>query len=88
MRPSQMLDAAETATVDLIEAIAAAKKAGATNAQLEEARGFQRKAQWRTDFVNAENSMGFHSPQETARNLAHAIDFARRGIMALGRLRL
>jgi nitrite reductase (cytochrome c-552) len=46
----------------------------------------QRKAQWRTDFVNAENSMGFHAPQETARILAEAIDFARQGELAIARL--
>ena len=39
----------------------------------------QRKAQWRLDFVAAENSMGFHAPQETARILAESIDYARQG---------
>ncbi len=39
----------------------------------------QRKAQWRLDFVSAENSMGFHAPQEAARILAEAIDYARQG---------
>ena len=29
----------------------------------------QRKAQWRLDFIAAENSMGFHAPQEAARIL-------------------
>ena len=86
-RTKELLDAAETATVDLIEAIASAKKAGASDARLATARGFQRKAQWRTDFVNAENSMGFHAPQETARNLGLAIDYARRGMIELGGLR-
>ena len=37
----------------------------------------QRKAQWRLDFVNAENSMGFHAPQETAKTLGEATDYAR-----------
>ncbi len=86
-RTKELLDAAETATVELIEAIAAAKADGATDAQLAKARDFQRKAQWRTDFVNAENSMGFHSPQETARNLGLAIDYARRGALELATLR-
>jgi nitrite reductase (cytochrome c-552) len=31
------------------------------------------------DFVNAENSMGFHAPRESARVLAEAIDYARQG---------
>jgi hypothetical protein len=32
----------------------------------------QRKAQWRIDFIAAENSMGFHAPQEAARILGEA----------------
>ena len=47
------------------------------------ARDFQRKAQFLTDFVEAENSMGFHADQESARILARAIDYARRGQIAL-----
>ena len=35
-------------------------------AQLHNALELQRKAQWRLDFVAAENSMGFHAPQEAA----------------------
>jgi nitrite reductase (cytochrome c-552) len=75
----EVLDLAEVATVDLIERIAAAESAGATDAMLEEARGYQRTAQYYTDFVNAENSMGFHSPQEATRVLALALDAARQG---------
>ena len=37
----------------------------------------ERKAQWRLDFVAAENSMGFHAPAESARILGEAIDYAR-----------
>jgi nitrite reductase (cytochrome c-552) len=47
----------------------------------------QRKAQWRMDFINAENSMGFHAPQEAARILGESIDFARRGMIALDKHR-
>ena len=85
-RTKELLDRAEEATVELIRAIAAAQKAGATDEQLAEARDFQRKAQWRTDFVNAENSMGFHSPQETARTLGLALDYARQGMVSLVQL--
>jgi nitrite reductase (cytochrome c-552) len=35
------------------------------------------------DFVNAENSMGFHAPQEVARILGEAIDYGRQGQVAL-----
>jgi nitrite reductase (cytochrome c-552) len=45
----------------------------------------QRKAQWRLDFVYAENSMGFHASQEAARILAESIDYARQGQLALPR---
>ncbi len=85
-RTKELLDAAEQATVDLIRGIEAAQQAGATDEQLAAARDFQRKAQWRTDFINAENSMGFHSPQEAARVLGLALDFARQGMVELARL--
>ena len=42
----------------------------------------QRKVQWRLDFVAAENSMGFHAPQEAARILGEAADYARQGQIA------
>jgi nitrite reductase (cytochrome c-552) len=67
----------ETAIVAAIDAIAAAMEAGATDEQLAEARQFHRSASLRWDFVSSENSTGFHSPQEAARILANAIDFAR-----------
>ncbi|MCC7408311.1 MAG: ammonia-forming cytochrome c nitrite reductase subunit c552, partial [Phycisphaeraceae bacterium] len=74
-----LMDRAEVAVVDLIKAIAAAKEAGATDEALAHPRDFQRKAQWRLDYVAAENSMGFHAPQETARILGEACDLARQG---------
>lgn len=67
------------AIVDLIDAIVAAKTAGASPETLAEARDLQRKAQWRLDFIAAENSMGFHAPQEAARILGESIDYARQG---------
>jgi nitrite reductase (cytochrome c-552) len=75
------------AIVDLIEAIVAARQAGATDEELEPARRLQRRAQWRLDYIAAENSMGFHAPQEAARLLGEAIDFARQGQVAALRLR-
>ncbi len=47
----------------------------------------QRKAQWRLDFIAAENCMGFHAPQEAARVLGEAIDYARQGQIAATRSR-
>ncbi len=70
------------AVVDLIDAVLAAKARGATADQLTPALALQRRAQWRLDFIAAENSMGFHAPQEAARALGEAIDFARQGQIA------
>jgi len=73
------------AIVGLLDAIQAAKAAGATDAQLQESLEFQRKAQWRLDFIAAENSMGFHAPQEAAMVLGEALDYARQGELAARR---
>jgi nitrite reductase (cytochrome c-552) len=84
-RNHELLQRGGVAIVDLIDAIVAAKAAGATDEQLEAARQLQRRAQWRLDFIAAENSMGFHAPQEAARILGEAIDYARQGqVEALG----
>jgi nitrite reductase (cytochrome c-552) len=72
-----LIDKTEIAIVDAIDAVAAAQKSGATDADLAKARDFHRKASMRWDFVSSENSMGFHSPQEAARILAEAINYAR-----------
>jgi nitrite reductase (cytochrome c-552) len=82
-RTKALLDRAEGAVVDLIRALEAAKAGGASDEDLAKARDLQRKAQWRADYVSAENSMGFHAPQETARILAEAIDYARLGQLEL-----
>jgi nitrite reductase (cytochrome c-552) len=44
---------------------------------LQELEELQRAAQWRLDMVAAENSMGFHAPQEMARLLGESIDLSR-----------
>lgn len=67
------------ALVELIEDIKAAKEAGLTDEKLKECRDYQRKAQFLIDFIEAENSSGFHAPQETMRLMAKAMDFCRRG---------
>jgi nitrite reductase (cytochrome c-552) len=82
-RTKALLDRGEEALVALIHDIKAAREAGATDQQLDEALKLQRRAQFRTDFVNAENSMGFHAPQEAARILGEAIDYARQGQLAV-----
>jgi len=78
-RTSEMRGIAMDALVALIADIQRAKTAGATDAQLESARQFQRKAQFLLDFIEAENSMGFHAPQEAARILVRSVDYTRKG---------
>ncbi len=73
-----LIDKTESAMVDAIDAIVAAQKTGANDADLAKARDLHRRASMRWDFVSSENSTGFHSPQEAARILAEAIDYARR----------
>lgn len=82
-----LLERGGVAIVDLIEAIVAAKQSGASALALEPAQKLQRRAQWRLDYVAAENSMGFHAPQEAARILGEAIDYARQGQVAALSLR-
>jgi nitrite reductase (cytochrome c-552) len=84
-RNHDLLQRGGAAIVDLIDAIGAAKTAGVSGAELDDARALQRRAQWRLDFVSSENSMGFHAPQETAKLLGEAIDYARQGQLALPR---
>lgn len=71
------------AVVALIDDIGAAREAGKTDEQLATARALQRKAQFFVDYVEAENSMGFHAPQEAMRLLAEAMDLARQGQIAV-----
>ncbi len=78
-RHKALMDRAEDAVVDLLDALKAAKQGNADARAMKEARALQRRAQWRVDFINAENSMGFHAPQEAARVLGEAIDYARQG---------
>jgi nitrite reductase (cytochrome c-552) len=78
-RHHALMQRAARATTDMLDAIVAAKKAGVGESDLQAAAVQHRKAQWRLDFVAAENSMGFHAPQELARILGEVIDHARQG---------
>jgi nitrite reductase (cytochrome c-552) len=81
-RNHELMQRAAAAVVALIDSVNAAKAAGATPEQLKPALELQRAAQWRLDFVAAENSMGFHAPQEAAMVLGEAADMARQGELA------
>jgi nitrite reductase (cytochrome c-552) len=71
------------AVVALIQEIQKGVQNGTPQEKIDQARRFHRRAQFLTDFVFSENSLGFHASQESARLLALAIDYARQGQMAL-----
>ena len=76
-RTNTLMQRTSKALTDMLDAVTAAKNSGVPPASLGPVLELQRKAQWRLDFVAAENSMGFHAPAEAARILAESIDFAR-----------
>lgn len=82
-RHATLVRMALAALVELIDDIKAAQTAGVPEEQLNEARQYQRKASFYVDYIEAENSTGFHAPQEAARIAAQAIDFVRKGQAAL-----
>ncbi len=84
-RTYQSIQRSQEAISAAIEAIAAAMDAGASDEELERARHLHRRAQLRWDFVYSENSMGFHSPQESMRILGDSIDYARQAELAAAR---
>ena len=82
-RTHELRGRALDALVALIEDLEQAREDGRGDAELAPARALQRQAQFYVDFIEAENSMGFHAPGEAARILATAIDLARQGQLAL-----
>ena len=82
-RTVDLRNRAMDALLALITDIKAAKAAGATGAPVTAALEFQRHGQFYLDFVESENSNGFHAPQEAARILGEAIDYLRQGQLAL-----
>jgi nitrite reductase (cytochrome c-552) len=81
-RTYEMRNIAIEAVLQLTRAIGT-QKADSMNPRVRSAQAYQRKAQFLTDFIEAENSMGFHADQESARILANAINYARLGQSAL-----
>lgn len=82
-RTFNLRNRAMEALVGLIRDLQKARADGRADRELALARDLQRHAQFRLDFVEAENSMGFHAPQEAARILAESIDLSRQGQIAL-----
>ena len=74
----ETMDASEEAIVAAIKSMETAAAVPGVDANLlAEARDLHREAQLRWDFIAAENSMGFHNPEEALRILASATDLAR-----------
>jgi nitrite reductase (cytochrome c-552) len=71
------------AVVALIGDIKDARGRQRPEAELDLPRKLQRRAQFLLDLVEAENSTGYHAPQEAERILAESIDYARQGQLAL-----
>jgi nitrite reductase (cytochrome c-552) len=82
-RTQNMRNLAMDALVELIGELKTARTANALADLVTAAQDFQRKAQFYLDFVEAENSSGFHAPQEALRILGESINFARKGQLAL-----
>ena len=82
-RTHQIRNVAMDALVALIADIKSAQQRGADDAQLAAARNHHRRAQFFLDFIEAENSMGFHADQEAMRVLSLSLDESRRGQAAL-----
>jgi nitrite reductase (cytochrome c-552) len=82
-RTQNMRNLAMDALVELIREVKAANARNAPAEQVATAHDFQRKAQFYLDFVEAENSSGFHAPGEAMRILGESINFARKGQLAL-----
>jgi len=82
-RHTEVRNLAMDALMALIDDLKAAKETGKTEEEMTVARGFQRRASFLLDFAEAENSTGFHAPQEAARVLAQSIDASRKGQLAI-----
>jgi nitrite reductase (cytochrome c-552) len=71
------------ALLDLIRGIERARADDSAGPMVAKAQRYQRAAQFYADFVEAENSMGFHADQEAVRILSNSINFSRLGSAAL-----
>jgi nitrite reductase (cytochrome c-552) len=82
-RTFRLRNLAMDALVSFIDDLKRAKDNGADSAALALPRKYQKRAQFYLDFVEAENSTGFHAPQEAARILGESMNFSRLGQVAL-----
>ena len=82
-RTHAMRNLAMDALVELIADIKSARNANAPAERVAAAQNYQRQAQFYLDFIEAENSSGFHAPQEALRVLGESINFSRQGQLSL-----
>jgi nitrite reductase (cytochrome c-552) len=83
-RHLEMVSRALDALMALIDDLGRIQAAEGETPRVLAARELHRKASWFVDYVEAENSAGFHAPQEAARLLAMSIDYSRQGQIVLG----
>lgn len=83
----EMLLTAQNSITLLHLEIGDAMRLGATDEKLDPSRKLVSRAQMFWDYVAANNGMGFHAPQETARVLTKALDLATEGRLAINRVR-
>jgi nitrite reductase (cytochrome c-552) len=82
-RTYEMTNRAFAALMALIDDIEKVKAKEGESQRVTQAMQLHRKASWYVDFVDAENSTGFHAPQESARLLQLSVDYARQGQIVL-----
>jgi nitrite reductase (cytochrome c-552) len=82
-RHVEMVGRALDALMALIDDLSRVQAAEGETPRVLQARELHRRASWYVDFVEAENSTGFHAPQEAARLLTMSIDYGRQGQLVL-----
>lgn len=82
-RTYQLRNVAIDATIELAREIRRAQEDAAEAQRIEAAQTHHRRALFLADYVEAENSMGFHADQEAMRVLGLSINYARLGLAAL-----
>lgn len=82
-RHLEMRKKAMDALMQFMDNIKAAQKAKFDQEKINKALIAQREAQFLIDFIEAENSFGFHAPQEAARLIVSAMDKIREGEILL-----
>lgn len=82
-RHLEMRKKAMNALMQFIDNIKAAQAKKMDKTKIDKALVVQREAQFLIDFIEAENSTGFHAPQESARLIVTAMDKIREGEIIL-----